>query len=279
MSTQAQGDTPLVTVLVVDDMEDIRTVVRLALEIDGRYEISGEAVDGVEGIAAAEELQPDIVLLDRSMPRMDGLEALPKIRAAAPNAAVILYTAESDHRVHQAAVAAGALDVMEKDATVGRLGTLLADVLIRSATSNTTEVAVQVGPVSSAAATAWIDNTRHILLALRGAPHVTDQPIDVNVLDTFTRYLDLWGQTANGTEEFFWAARAPTSEVERLIEAWASIDRIDDDQLHALGCDWSEPLGRSFFEALTAAVLRALSSHDNTVALARRLQPQWSPPL
>jgi CheY-like chemotaxis protein len=279
MSTRASTDTPLVSVLVVDDTEDIRTVVRLALEIDGRYEVSGEAADGVEGIAAAEELQPDVVLLDRSMPRMDGLEALPKIRAAAPNAAVILYTAETDDWVHQAAVAAGAVDVMEKDASVGQLGTLLADVLIRSATSNTTEVAVQVGPVSSAAATAWIDNTRHILLALRGAPHVTDQPIDVNVLDTFTRYLDLWGQTANGTEEFFWAARAPTSEVERLIEAWASIDRIDDDQLHALGCDWSEPLGRSFFEALTAAVLRALSSHDNTVALARRLQPQWSPPL
>jgi CheY-like chemotaxis protein len=268
----------LVRVLVVDDTDAIRTVVTLALELDGRYQVVGSAVDGVEGVTAAEELQPDIVLLDRSMPRMDGITALPRIRTVAPGAAVVLYTSDTDAGVHQAAMTAGALDVMDKGASLGDIGAILADVLVRSASDEADEVAVQVGPVPSSAALAWITNTKGILDAVRRAGEVTDQAIEDEVLDTFTHYLDVWEAVAGTNPEFLWAARAPASEVERLVEAWASIDRIDDDRLHELGVDWSSSLGRSFFDALTAAVLRALTAHDNTVALAQRLEPQWAPP-
>lgn len=267
-----------VTVLLVDDIDDIRAVVRLALELDGRYEVIGEAADGIEGVAAAERLRPDIVILDRSMPRMDGLAALERIRAVAPDAAVVLYTAENDAAVHQAAIAGGALDVMAKDVAIAEVGSLLADALVRSASSGGNQLDVYVGPVPSAAALEWIDNTRKILRAVRDAPDVTDTTIEPEVFDTFLHYLDIWERVAEASPEFVWAARAPTAEVERLIGAWASIDRIDDDRLRALGCEWSSASARSFFDALTAAVLRALATHEHTVALARRLEPQWAPP-
>src|SRR5947209_6978341 len=90
----------------------------MLLELDGRFEVVGEAVDGIEGVERAEELQPDVVLLDRTMPRMSGMEALPRIRQVAPRAAVVLYTSETDERVYQAALASGAVDVMDKAAGV-----------------------------------------------------------------------------------------------------------------------------------------------------------------
>ena len=271
----AEQESELVRVLVVDDMEDIRQVVRLTLELDGRYEVVGEAVDGNEAIDQARNLQPDLVLLDRSMPGMSGLEALPHVRAVAPAAAVILYTAESDEQLRQAAVAAGAVDALSKDATISRLGTVLADALVRAA-EDAGDLAVHVGPIPSAAALDWLENTAKIINAVRRRPDVLDTPVDEAVFETFERYLQVWHDIAVGNEEFTWAARASSADVERLVGAWASIDRMTDEQLVELGIDWSGPLGRQFFDALTAAVLEALAAHEATANLAARLQPQWN---
>ena len=263
------------TVLVVDDLPDMRQLIRILLETDGRYEVVGEAVDGLDAVEAAARLQPEVVVLDRSMPRMTGLEALPELRRVAPRAVVVMYTAEADEAIHQAAVAAGAVDVLEKDATVADLAGMLAGALVRGADEST--LSVTVGPVESDAALEWIENTSRIVEAVRANPGLTDQPIAPQVYDRFTHYLDVWRQVAEADDEFVWAAKAEPGEVAGLLDAWASIDRIDEDALGQIGLQWSTGRARRFFEVLTTAVLGALDKHEATVALADRLRPQWGP--
>jgi DNA-binding NarL/FixJ family response regulator len=273
---RAEADEARVRVLVVDDTEDLRAVIRLLLEMDGRFEVVGEAEDGLEGVASADRLQPDVVLLDRTMPRMSGLEALPEIRRVAPEASVVLYTAETDDRVHQAALGLGAVGVMDKTAGVGDLAVRLSDALLQ-AWGAEADPSVQVGPVSSDGALEWIDNTARIVDAVRTHPEITETPVPSDVLDTFDAYLSRWREIAEAESEFVWAASAAPDEVHRLIEAWATIDRIADDRLAALGLAWSPESGggRGFYRAITEAVLDALARHEATLALARRLQPQW----
>jgi DNA-binding NarL/FixJ family response regulator len=263
-----------VRVLVVDDTPDLRAVISLALEIDGRFEVIGEATDGVEGVASAERLQPDVVVLDRSMPRMNGLEALPEIRRVAPSASVVLYTADTDEGVYQAALGLGAVGVMDKTSGVGDLAVHLSDALLQ-AWGRASLPSVQVGPVPSDAALEWIDNTARVVDVVRRNPGLTETPIPEAVLDTFDAYLATWREVAEAEAEFVWAATAEPSEVHRLIEAWATIDRIPEERLAEHGLAWSAPRGRVFFHAITEAVLEALARHETTLALARRLQPQW----
>src|SRR5437660_1467221 len=84
---------PKVRVLLVDDLPDIRLVMRLLLEADGRTEVVGEAADGAEAIRLAGELHPDAIVLDLRMPGMDGVSALPLIRDAAPGTVVVALSA------------------------------------------------------------------------------------------------------------------------------------------------------------------------------------------
>src|SRR5207249_430087 len=82
-----------VRVLLVDDLPDIRLVMRLLLEADGRAEVVGEASDGAQAVELARELHPDAVILDLRMPGMDGVQALPLIRDASPGTVVVALSA------------------------------------------------------------------------------------------------------------------------------------------------------------------------------------------
>lgn len=86
-------DTRTKSVLIVDDEPDIRELYRFAFQEEGFH--VAEAVDGVDAIEKAAHLQPTLVVLDLAMPRLDGLAALPRILAAAPEARVIIVTAYS----------------------------------------------------------------------------------------------------------------------------------------------------------------------------------------
>ena len=80
-----------VRVVVIDDAIDIRELMRIALSRGG-MDVVGEAADGRAGIEVVREQLPDVVLLDLSMPVMDGLESLPYIRELVPDARIIVFT-------------------------------------------------------------------------------------------------------------------------------------------------------------------------------------------
>ncbi len=106
MSTEPVPDAPL-GVLVVDDTPDLRDLLRMALERRGEFHVVAEASNGREGIELARAHQPDLVLLDISMPVMDGLEALPQIRAACPRAAVVMLSGFGATEMTERALARG----------------------------------------------------------------------------------------------------------------------------------------------------------------------------
>jgi len=95
-------------VLVVDDAEDLRMLLRLRIEARDGLTVVGEAADGVAAVELASELQPDLVLLDLAMPRMDGLEALPLIRAAVPDVRVVVLSGFNQGTLANKALEAGA---------------------------------------------------------------------------------------------------------------------------------------------------------------------------
>lgn len=82
-----------IRVLVVDDDPDMRMLLRLQVEADHRLELVGLVDDGEQAVDHARAHDPDVVVLDLMMPVLGGEAALPKIREAAPDTKVILYTA------------------------------------------------------------------------------------------------------------------------------------------------------------------------------------------
>jgi PAS domain S-box-containing protein len=101
-------------ILIVDDNEDIRRLLRIQLETDGRFAVVGEAGDGREGVELAEQLQPDVVLLDLAMPVLDGLEALPLIKSAVHGVRVIVLSGFDERSMRDVAFQAGAVKYVEK---------------------------------------------------------------------------------------------------------------------------------------------------------------------
>ena len=81
-----------IRVLLVDDNESIRTLLRYSFQMDPRFQIVGEAYDGRSAMRAVESEKPDVIVLDLMMPLMDGFHALPQIRMQAPEAKVLVLT-------------------------------------------------------------------------------------------------------------------------------------------------------------------------------------------
>ena len=97
-----------VRVVLADDAPDLRELLRLALEKAGGFSVVAEAADGEAAIRAAREHQPDVLLLDISMPLLDGVDAIPEIRRAAPRCVIAVLSGYSDSTLRDAALRAGA---------------------------------------------------------------------------------------------------------------------------------------------------------------------------
>jgi DNA-binding NarL/FixJ family response regulator len=83
-------------ILIVEDEISVRNAVRTFFEHQSGLEVCGEAANGLEGLEKATELRPDLVLLDLSMPIMNGVEVASLIRSRMPNTPVVVYTMFDD---------------------------------------------------------------------------------------------------------------------------------------------------------------------------------------
>jgi DNA-binding NarL/FixJ family response regulator len=103
-----------ISVFLVDDVPELRELIRLGMEEDPCFEIVGEAGDGRTALTGIAETRPEAVLLDLSMPDMNGLEAIPEIREGDPEVAIIVLSGFAAERMGPVSLERGADGYIEK---------------------------------------------------------------------------------------------------------------------------------------------------------------------
>lgn len=103
-----------IRVVIVDDDDDVRELLRLRLERDGAFVVVGEGADGQEGAGVCASTQPDVLILDATMPGGGGLASVPDARRASPHTIVVIYTSASGVQVRNEAERVGAHAVVGK---------------------------------------------------------------------------------------------------------------------------------------------------------------------
>jgi two-component system, NarL family, response regulator DegU len=112
-------------VLIADDHEAFRRGVRCLLSTQGHIDICGEAVDGQDAVDKARLLEPDLILMDISMPHLNGLEATREIRHFLPHSEVVILTQHDTARMVEQALHAGAVGYVVKSSISKNLFTAL----------------------------------------------------------------------------------------------------------------------------------------------------------
>jgi len=117
-----------ITVLVAEDHEIVRQGLCGLLELHGQFQITGEARNGREAVELAQTLRPDVILMDVTMPVLNGLEATREIIATWPAARILILSAHSDAEYEKRATQAGAVGFLQKQGTVDSLTKALAEI-------------------------------------------------------------------------------------------------------------------------------------------------------
>jgi DNA-binding NarL/FixJ family response regulator len=104
------------TVLLVDDHALVRRGFRRMLEDEPTFQVAGEASDGLEAVKLAEELRPDVIVMDCALPQMNGIEASRRILAKLPNTAILMLSMHSEDTLVKQAMEAGARGYILKNA-------------------------------------------------------------------------------------------------------------------------------------------------------------------
>jgi DNA-binding NarL/FixJ family response regulator len=108
-------------ILVVDDFEPWRRYVSTALQTNPKLEIIGEALDGLEAVLKTQQLQPDLILLDIGLPKLNGIEAGRRIRELSPKSKILFVSEERCPEIAEKALHTGAGGYVVKSAAAGDL--------------------------------------------------------------------------------------------------------------------------------------------------------------
>lgn len=114
-SDSTGGEEPPIRIVIAEDHAFVQEGTRRLLDMEPDMQVIGVAADGIEAVAIVEELDPTIVLMDISMPHMDGIEATRRIRAMEPSLPVLILSAYDDDQYVFALVEAGAAGYLLKD--------------------------------------------------------------------------------------------------------------------------------------------------------------------
>jgi DNA-binding NarL/FixJ family response regulator len=116
------------SILIVDDDKLVRRVLRSFVESRTHFDVCGEAVNGIDAIEKARTLHPDLIVMDLSMPVMNGLEAGAVLKAMLPKVPIVMYTVHDTAAMKLQALAVGVRAVVQKhdmDGLAGHLQELL----------------------------------------------------------------------------------------------------------------------------------------------------------
>src|SRR6266852_7042623 len=105
----------LARILIADDHESMRMALRATVKLHPQWEVCGEATDGREAVAKAEELQPDLIVLDFKMPMANGIKAGSEISVARPKIPILMYTLYKTRELEVAAKLVGIRQVIAKE--------------------------------------------------------------------------------------------------------------------------------------------------------------------
>ena len=103
-----------IRVVLADDSDDVRDMLRMALEMDGRFDVVGEAANGQEAVELVGVERPDAIFLDLMMPVLDGLHAIPQIRRQSPDTKIIVLSVAAAHPSSSEALEMGATAMIQK---------------------------------------------------------------------------------------------------------------------------------------------------------------------
>ena len=192
-----------VRVLLADDHTVLRDGLRRSLEAHG-LDVVGEAGNGVEVVELAERLDPDVVLMDISLPVQDGIEATRQLRIRVPAAAVVMLTMFADGATLREALEAGAVGYLVKDCT-------------------TSEIVETVKAVAAGDTALSAELARSFLAAERG-PGATDHALtrrEVEVLGLLAG----GASTAQVAAELFISAKTVKNHLAHIYEKLDTMDR------------------------------------------------------
>jgi len=127
----SSGSTPpmrkRIRVLIADDHDTVRSIVRTLLAIEGDFDVVAEAVNGREAVELAKIYRPDVIIMDMTMPTLDGVSATREVLQILPESKVIIFSANQDPAASRISFAAGAVGFINKPTSRKVLVTALRD--------------------------------------------------------------------------------------------------------------------------------------------------------
>jgi PAS domain S-box-containing protein len=216
-------------VLIVDDHELVRRGIRSLLSTEGRWFVCGEAVDGRDAVVKAKELKPDVVVMDVSMPNLNGLEATREIRVALPQTEVLIVSQHENREMVRQAITVGAKgyvvkssisqDLLQALAKVSQHECCYSSAAVEGGKTNIDEQ--EILQRSAALELALRDSEqryRALMTAISEIVWVTDA--NGRLLFISSRWFELSGQTESETLGWGWTKVVHPEDRERLVRAW-----------------------------------------------------------